>query len=180
MIRMMMVSMIMCCLAGCGQKVSSPPEVKSSYAEFADALTQAQISQLVQEYGTKIPEKSDRPTQPIQREMLEQIHSSMPEAEVTGLLGKPPISASQTGKDSAIKVLFYCLAPVGDPKSEKDRYTLKTVEVCSVPIVIQEGIVVGSGWDFYRDYTQSHQLEWPELFEMVLSGICSPGKIKYP
>jgi hypothetical protein len=183
MIRMMVASLIVSCLAGCGKDVSRPSETEPSSIEFADWLTQAQKAQilhLVQKQGSQMSTKSDRPPEPIQREMLELIHSSMPEAEVIGLLGGPSISASQTEKDSAIKVLFYCLAPVGDPKSEKGRNTLKAVEVCSVPIVIKEGIVIGSGWDFYRDYIQSHQLEWSELFEMVLSGFCSSGIITHP
>ena len=146
MIRVILVSMILCFLTGCGQESSSPAQAY----------------------------------QPIQPEKLERIRLAMSEGEIIILFGNPGISVPYKSEDSAAKVLFYCLVPVRDTESEKDKFKMKPVEACSVPIVIEDGGVVGYGWDFFRDYIQSHQLMWEVPFETLLSGCCSAGKLTRP
>jgi hypothetical protein len=182
MIRVILVGMIVSCLAGCGKDVSSPSEAKPSSIEFADWLAQAQVAQLVREQKTDALPKSNRPSQPIQPEKLQKIQPSMTEKEIIELLGNPLMTTTKTFDGSTTQVLFYCLIALNQPAERKIRLGSEppAVETCSAPIVTENGVVVGLGWVFFREYTKIHPNLWDQEFEKYFAVICSSWEKSNP
>lgn len=176
MIRILLASLILLCLPGCGKESVQPaPSIFSDPGlDHVIAQYQAEHPELKKPSKDSLP-KSNHPRQPIQQEKLQQIQPSMTAKEVIELLGNPMISSSQTFEGITTQIMFYCLISPGQLNERKIRLGSgpPEVETCSAPIVTENGIVVGLGWEFFREYTKSHSNLWDQELEKYYAIFCS-------
>jgi hypothetical protein len=174
MVRTFLASLILLYLPGCGKESVQPaPNI------FSDPG----LDQIIAQYQAEHPElkkpllkdslsKSNQPPPPIQREILKQIHPSMTEGEIMWKLGKPIFSYSQKEEDVTAQALFYCIVPINQIESKRELSTPKLGDESPIPIVIENGVVIGIGWEFLREYFQSRPLILELLSEKTLNESC--------